>query len=125
MLIDISEVIFKGGNGGNGKVSFRKHMKGPDGGNGGDGGNLYVVAVSDLKLLNQFSRETEFSAEKGVPGGSNNRSGRNGHNLEIFLPVGTSIIDKKTNREIYDLKRENECILLCRGGVGGLGNWEF
>jgi GTP-binding protein len=66
MLIDIAEVTFKGGNGGNGKVSFRKHMKGPDGGNGGDGGNLYVVAKPDLKLLNQFSRETIFSAENGI-----------------------------------------------------------
>lgn len=125
MLIDIAEVIFKGGNGGGGKVSFRKHMKGPDGGNAGNGGNLYVIAVSDLKLLNQFSREVEFSAEKGIPGGSNQRSGKNGADLTIYLPVGTSIIDKKTNQEIYDLQKEDEKILICRGGRGGLGNWEF
>jgi GTPase len=89
MLIDIAEVIFKGGNGGYGKVSFRKHMKGPDGGNGGRGGNLYVLAKPDLKLLNQFTRENIFSAAKGIPGMSNQKSGKNGDDLEITLPVGT------------------------------------
>ncbi len=125
MLIDTAEVIFKGGNGGNGKVSFRKHKKGPDGGNGGDGGNLYVLAVSDLKLLNQFTRENAFFAENGIPGASNQKSGRNGEDLEIKLPVGTSIIDKESCKEIFDLAKEGERILVCNGGKGGLGNWEF
>jgi len=125
MLIDIAEVTFKGGNGGHGKVSFRKHMKGPDGGNGGDGGNFYVVAKPDLRLLNQFTRETIFSAENGIPGGSNQRHGKNGNDLEIELPTGTSIIDKKSGREIYDLTKEGQRILICKGGEGGLGNWEF
>jgi len=125
MLIDTANVIFKGGDGGNGKVSFRKNMKGPDGGNGGDGGNLFVVAKSDLKLLNQFTREDTFSAEKGIPGGSNQRHGKNGSDLEIYLPVGTSIIERETNRELYDLTEEGQRILICKGGKGGLGNWEF
>lgn len=125
MLIDTANVIFKGGNGGNGKVSFRKHMKGPDGGNGGRGGNLYVLAISDLKLLNQFTRENTFAAENGVSGESNQKSGRGGEDLEIKLPVGTSIIDKLSGQEIYDLTKENERILICKGGQGGLGNWEF
>jgi GTP-binding protein len=125
MLIDIAEVTFKGGNGGGGKVSFRKNKKGPDGGNGGCGGNLYVIAKSDLKLLNQFTRENIFSAGKGIPGMSNQKSGKNGDNLEIILPVGTSIIDKKSAKEIYDLNKEGERVLICKGGNGGLGNWEF
>jgi GTP-binding protein len=125
MLIDIAEVIFKGGDGGGGKVSFRKHMKGPDGGNGGNGGALYVLAKNDLKLLNQFTRENTFSAEKGIPGASNQKSGRNGEDLEIVLPVGTSIIDKQSGHEIYDLTKEGERVLVCKGGKGGLGNWEF
>ena len=125
MLIDIAEVIFKGGDGGGGKVSFRKHMKGPDGGNGGRGGNLYVLAKPDLKLLYQFSREDLYSAGNGISGGSNQRSGKNGDDIEIFLPVGTSIIDNKSGKEIYDLNKADERILLCKGGHGGLGNWEF
>lgn len=125
MLIDIAEVIFKGGDGGGGKISFRKHMKGPNGGNGGNGGNLFVIAKNDLKLLNQFTRENTFTAKKGVSGGSNQKSGKNSANLEIVLPVGTSIIDKKSGLEIYDLTKEGERILICKGGRGGLGNWEF
>lgn len=125
MLIDRVEVTFKGGNGGNGKVSFRKNMKGPDGGNAGDGGNLYVVGKSDLTLLNQFSRETEFAAENGQHGESNNRSGRKGENLVICLPVGTSLIEAGTGITIAELDTVDEEILLCRGGKGGLGNWEF
>lgn len=125
MLIDIAEVIFKGGDGGSGKVSFRKNKKGPDGGNGGCGGNLYVIAKSDLKLLNQFTQENIFSAGKGIPGMSNQKSGKNGEDIEIFLPVGTSIVDKNSGREIFDLTKEDERILICKGGNGGLGNWEF
>src|SRR5512146_2112208 len=63
MLKDSAEITLIAGAGGNGKTSYRKHMKGPDGGNGGDGGNVYVVAKTDLNLLNQFSRVTKFLAE--------------------------------------------------------------
>jgi GTP-binding protein len=125
MLVDTAEVIFKAGDGGNGKSSFRKHMKGPDGGNGGNGGSLYVVAKNDLRLLNQFSRVTFFAAEDGEPGGTNRRSGKAGEDLIIYLPLGTSITDKKTGKEIYDLNKLDEKILIERGGKGGLGNWEF
>ena len=125
MLIDTAEVIFKAGDGGNGKVSFRKNMKGPDGGNGGKGGDFYVLAKSDLKLLNQFSRETLFAAENGIPGAANGRTGRDGEDFTIFLPVGTSIIDKKTGRELFDLDSPGEKVLIARGGIGGRGNWEF
>jgi GTP-binding protein len=125
MLIDKVEVIFKAGDGGNGKVSFRKNMKGPDGGNGGKGGDLYVIAKNDSKLLNQFSRENIFASEKGGHGGDNQKSGKNGQDLTIYLPIGTSIIEIKTGRALFDLDKEGERVLLCRGGRGGLGNWEF
>jgi GTP-binding protein len=125
MLIDYVEVKFKSGDGGHGKTSFRKNMKGPDGGNGGDGGNVIVIAKNDLKLLNQFSRVTDFFAEKGVSGGTNRRMGRKGEDIIIYLPVGTSIIDKKSGREICDLINIDQKVILCKGGKGGLGNWEF
>jgi GTPase len=125
MLIDRVEVVFKAGDGGGGKSSFRRNQKGPDGGNGGRGGDVYVVAKPDLKLLNQFSRKILFAAENGVPGGTNQRTGADGKDLEIELPVGTSIIDKKTGQELYDLKYLNERVLLAKGGKGGRGNWEF
>lgn len=125
MLIDKAEVTFKGGDGGNGKVSFRKNRKGPDGGNGGDGGNVYVIGANNLKLLNQFSRQDFFAAEDGIPGGSNQRSGRAGEDITISLPVGTSIIDKRTGHEIFEITKLEDRFLIAKGGKGGLGNWEF
>ena len=125
MFIDIVDVTFKAGDGGAGKSSFRKNKKGPDGGNGGMGGNVYVVAVADPKLLNQFSQETEFSAENGKAGAENGKTGKSGEDIEIKLPVGTSLIDKKTGATICELNEPNQRVLICKGGKGGLGNQEF
>jgi GTP-binding protein len=126
MLVDTAEVIFKGGHGGSGVTSFgKKEHSGPDGGNGGQGGDLYVVATSDLTLLNQFSRKTLFIAGNGEHGGKNKMSGLNGRDLEVFLPFGTSIIDKETGGTIYELDKVGDRKLICRGGLGGKGNWEF
>lgn len=126
MLIDTAEVVFKGGHGGSGITSFGKQEhSGPDGGNGGRGGDFYVVATSDLTLLNQFSRKTLFIAGSGKHGGKNRMSGLNGKDLEVYLPFGTSIIDKETGRTIYELDKIGDRLLLCRGGLGGRGNWEF
>lgn len=125
MLIDIAEVMFKAGDGGKGKLSFRKNKKGPDGGNGGRGGDFYVVAVPDPKLLNQFSRETKFFAENGSAGGENEKTGKSGQDITIDLPVGTSIINKITGVEIVDLDTANKKVLIAKGGRGGQGNAEF
>ncbi len=125
MLIDSVEVIFKGGDGGNGIVSFKKTGRGPDGGNGGKGGDLYLVGQSDLTLLNQFSRLPRLSGQNGEDGGRNNMTGRNGNDIEIFLPIGTSLIDKTTGLELLEIKTVGERILFAKGGKGGDGNWEF
>lgn len=125
MLIDEVEVNFKGGDGGNGKVSFGKMAKsGPDGGNGGDGGDLFVEASSDLTLLNQFSAKSNFQAEDGIPGGSDKMSGHNGSDIIIFVPTGTNIKDLDSGEE-WNLEKPHEKILLCKGGKGGKGNWVF
>lgn len=126
MLIDTAEVIFKGGHGGKGIVSFGKMARsGPDGGNGGRGGDLYVKAASDITLLNQFSRKTLFYAGNGFPGKRGKKTGLDGKDLEILLPVGTSVIGKETEETILELNQIGERILLCAGGKGGQGNWEF
>lgn len=126
MLIDHAEVTFSGGHGGAGLVSFGKMRKsGPDGGNGGDGGDVYVRAVSDLTLLNQFSAKQEFSGGNGFKGGQNKKTGKEGEDIEVLLPVGTSIVNKATGELIVELTEFNQKVLLCKGGKGGKGNWEF
>lgn len=125
MLIDEVEVIISGGDGGEGKVSFGKHAKsGPDGGNGGDGGDVYVIASSDLTLLKQFQSKPEVKAQDGGGGGIKKKSGKNGENLSLYLPVGSHLVDKKTNEE-FELKEIGKKLLLCKGGAGGIGNFEL
>ena len=125
MLIDEIGVTFKGGDGGNGKVSFGKMVKsGPDGGNGGDGGDLYLEAASDLTILNQFSVKDELQSQNGGAGNKNKMSGARGSDMIILVPVGTNIKDLNTKEE-WNLEKVHEGILLCRGGKGGKGNWEF
>lgn len=126
MLIDRAEIKVQGGHGGAGLVSFGKMTKsGPDGGNGGRGGDVYVTAVSDMTLLNQFSQQDFFFAGNGKPGGQNKMTGHGGEDLELLVPVGTRFIDKKTRKKIFEFLKVGQRELICKGGKGGRGNWEF
>lgn len=126
MLIDSADIVVKGGHGGAGKVSFGKMMgSGPDGGNGGDGGSVYFVASSDITLLNQFSQKKSFMADNGIPGDKKKMSGKNAKDLELTVPVGTTVIDKRTREVMFELKEVGERRLVAKGGKGGNGNWMF
>lgn len=125
MLIDEVEITLRGGKGGAGKVSFLPGLhSGPDGGNGGRGGDIYLTATTDLFALNQFSKSKEITADGGLPGQSNRKFGRNGKDTVINLPLGTEVIDKFTG-EKWVLDSLDQRILICEGGLGGLGNHEF
>lgn len=122
MLIDEVEITLKAGHGGAGKVSFGKGAKsGPDGGSGGRGGDLYAKAVSDIYALSEFSRVKVKVAEDGGPGRLAQQDGKDGEDLTVGLPAGTTLIDQETQEEI-ELKEVGQTVLVCRGGIGGLGN---
>lgn len=125
MLIDKAEVVFKAGSGGHGRVSFRRNNKGPDGGNGGRGGSVYVHAVNDIFLLSQFGQDAIVEADHGQPGGNNQKTGHAADDVIVNLPIGTSVIDKKTHSVVCELTKSDETILICKGGKGGKGNIEF
>jgi len=124
MLITEVNIIFKSGAGGNGRLSFYKNRKGPDGGNGGKGGDIYISATSDIYALSNLSKHSKIEAENGQGGMSNKKNGRNSEDLDIKLPIGTIVTDKKTN-SIFEIANKDTRFLLCRGGKGGLGNWEY
>lgn len=125
MLIDEVEITLRAGHGGPGKVSFLPGSRsGPDGGNGGRGGDIYLIVTTDLFALNQFSKSKEITAEGGLPGQSNRKFGRAGADTIIKLPVGTEVTDKFT-KEKWILDDFDQQILICKGGLGGLGNDEF
>lgn len=126
MFVDKIDIVAKGGDGGDGKISFGKlRRSGPDGGNGGDGGDLYFTGSSDLTLLNQFTSKKKVSAEDGKPGGRQKMTGASGDDLELKVPVGTLIFDKKLKKELADIREVGQKELICHGGEGGLGNYEF
>lgn len=123
MFIDEVEVTFIAGSGGNGKASFYPGYKsGPNGGNGGNGGHVYISVTSDLTALNQFSGIKTRSAQDGEPGRNYRKTGRNGEDITITLPLGTMLIDKNTN-EVIELDNINRKFLVCSGGLGGKGTY--
>ena len=118
MLIDTAEITIRGGYGGSGMA---KKPKGPDGGNGGNGGDVYLRCASNLYLLREFNEKVLFAAGNGGTGARNNKTGKEGEDIEILLPVGTSIYDKKTGELILELSKIDERVLICKGGKGGFG----
>ncbi len=124
MLITEINIEFQAGKGGDGKVSFYKSRKGPDGGNGGDGASIFVTATSDIYALSHLSQNTEIEAENGQDGMKNKKAGKGGADLEVKLPLGTVITDKNS-QEVFEVKDKICRFLLCQGGLGGKGNWEY
>ncbi len=125
MLVDEAEIIVRAGHGGAGKVSFYPGLtSGPDGGNGGRGGDVYIQATSDLTALRQFTTKRLIQAENGQPGGSNRQFGKDGADREIWVPLG-GILENPATKEIIEITQPDERMLICQGGLGGRGNFEF
>jgi GTP-binding protein len=126
------EVIFRGGRGGDGCVSFRREkyipFGGPDGGDGGDGGNVVVVASPNMVDLGLMRRKKEFVAGNGRRGSSWRKHGKRGENLAISVPVGTTVFTKTDSGQevlLADLSTRGQEVLVAKGGRGGLGNARF
>jgi len=128
MLVDELKIYAKAGKGGDGVVRWRsergKPKMGPAGGNGGKGGNVYIRAVRDINILSSYKNKKEFIAENGGDGMKNSMEGKDGEDLIIDLPIGSTITDLKDEKKIT-LLEENEQILILKGGHGGLGNERF
>ncbi len=127
-FIDDLTIHIKAGNGGNGVVRWLhergKEMAGPSGGNGGNGGDVYILAVRDLGILEKYRNIKDIVSDRGGDGMKNSMYGRNGDDLVIELPVGSVVTDSRTKRK-YNLINDGEKILILKGGRGGLGNEHF
>ena len=129
MFVDIAKIVIRAGNGGSGRVSFRREKYAPDGGpDGGDGGRgASVVAIVDegMRTLMDFRYKTKYVAEAGEDGGKKNMSGKSAEDLIIKVPQGTIIRDLQTGKVIADLKDIGQRVILAQGGRGGRGNQHF
>ena len=128
-FLDLAKVYIRSGAGGNGCVSFRREkyieFGGPDGGDGGDGGSVWVEAVDGLNTLIDFRYQQHFFADNGRPGMGRQRTGADGKDIVLRVPVGTEILDEDQETLIADLTEVGERVLLAKGGNGGWGNLHF
>lgn len=129
IYVDRAKLIAKAGNGGNGCVSFHREKfvqnGGPDGGDGGKGGDIILYADQNMHTLLDFRFKTKYIAENGENGSSRNRTGKDGENLIIKVPVGTLLIQKSTGKIIADMNKAGLTRTILRGGRGGFGNAKF
>jgi GTP-binding protein len=129
MFVDRVTIFVKGGDGGNGCVSFRKEKYvpkgGPNGGDGGDGGSVILRAVDGVTNLAHLSSQRHWSADRGEHGTGSDCTGRRGKDLSIDVPVGTIVVDRDRGHVLRDLKTAGEWVAVARGGRGGHGNAFF
>jgi GTP-binding protein len=128
-FVDRVEIFVKGGNGGDGCLSFRREKYvprgGPDGGNGGRGGNVILRASASANNLADLSFRRHWEAERGEHGMSKNMTGADGKDLVILLPPGTIVRDREHGFIIKDLTEVGTEVVIARGGKGGKGNLAF
>jgi GTP-binding protein len=129
MFIDEAKIRVKAGDGGNGCVAFRREKYvprgGPSGGDGGKGGDIYMESSERHNTLVHFRFNPEYKAQRGRHGEGANKSGREGEDIVLKVPVGTIVHDDDTGQKIHDFSHADERIIVARGGRGGRGNAQF
>lgn len=131
-MVDEVMIGVKAGDGGNGKVSFRREKfvprGGPDGGDGGNGGSIGVESDANLATLQHFASRQRFVAENGGDGGGARKTGKNGSDIVLRVPVGTVVelqIGSAALQLLADLDKPGMRVWVVRGGRGGQGNSFF
>lgn len=128
MFVDLATILVKAGDGGNGKVSFRREKYvpkgGPDGGDGGRGGSVIAVADPNVHTLMDFRHQHHWKAKRGEDGGGKNMTGADGDDLLIRVPPGTIIRDDASDEVLADLGFGEQAVVAAGGG-GGKGNDRF
>ena len=128
-FVDQVRITAKAGNGGNGSASFHREKYvqngGPDGGDGGRGGHIILRANPQFWTLIHLKYRKHIHAEDGEKGGSDLRTGKNGDDIYLDVPIGTVAKNAETDEVLFEMMEAGEERILCRGGRGGLGNNNF
>ena len=128
-FIDEVTIHVQAGNGGQGCASFRREKYipegGPDGGDGGDGGSVYLHATSAHNTLAHYQHRRKHRAEHGTPGAGRKRTGAQGSDIILPVPLGTTVYDLHTQELIGDLTQPDQKLCVAQGGSHGLGNIHF
>jgi len=129
VFIDRTKIRITGGHGGNGVTAFRREKfvprGGPSGGDGGRGGDVWIVADQSLNTLLHLRYNPLHVAGRGLHGEGSNRSGHNGADAIVRVPVGTQVFDPQRNELLFDFEEDGQRWRAARGGRGGFGNAHF
>jgi|SRR5581483_244309 len=129
MFIDEATIYVKAGDGGNGCLAFRREKfvprGGPSGGDGGKGGDVIMESSERHNTLVHFRFNPEYKAQRGRHGEGSNRTGREGEDVLLKVPVGTIVYDADTGEKVYDFSAPDQRVIIARGGRGGRGNARF
>ncbi len=129
MFIDEAKIRIKAGNGGNGCMAFRREKfvprGGPSGGDGGKGGDIIMESTQRHNTLIHFRFNPEHKADRGRHGEGSNCTGKDGLDMILQVPVGTSLYDEETGELVHDFEHPDERVIVARGGRGGRGNQHF
>ncbi|NNF99044.1 MAG: GTPase ObgE [Desulfobacteraceae bacterium] len=128
-FIDEVTLTVSSGNGGSGCVSFRRERfipkGGPDGGDGGKGGDIILRSTLQKRTLYHFQFKRQYKAEKGRNGGGSRKTGRNGKDIILDVPVGTLVKDADNGQILKDFTSPDDSYIIASGGIGGQGNSRF
>jgi GTP-binding protein len=128
-FVDYVKIFVTSGNGGKGSVHLHREKYitkgGPDGGDGGRGGHIILKGNSNYWTLYHLKFKRHFKAEHGGHGSKSRSTGADGQDVYIDVPLGTVIRNSNTNEVICEITNENQQEIVCKGGMGGRGNWHF
>jgi GTP-binding protein len=129
MFVDYAVIVAIAGTGGSGAEAFRREMGvprgGPSGGDGGRGGHVYLRGDRQLATLLDYQYQHMYRAERGEHGQGKSRTGRDGADLVLRVPVGTVIRDADSGELIGEIIEDGQDLLIAKGGRGGRGNEAF
>lgn len=126
---DYAKIYVTAGNGGSGMAHFRREKYvprgGPDGGDGGKGGDVILVGNEQLNTLLDLRYRKYVKAEHGKDGHTSRKTGKDGEDEILEVPLGTVVFDADTKERLGEITEHEETLLVAKGGDGGLGNWHF
>ena len=129
MFIDEAKIRVKAGDGGNGCLAFRREKfvprGGPSGGDGGKGGDVVMESSQRHNTLVHFRFNPEHKAERGHHGEGSNKTGRDGGDVVLKVPVGTIVYEDETGEKAFEFTEPDQRFVVARGGRGGRGNARF
>jgi len=128
-FVDYVKICCRSGKGGAGSKHFHRDRTtakgGPDGGDGGRGGHVILRGNKQIWTLLNLKYRKHVIAEHGDPGSANLKTGKNGKDEILEVPLGTVAKDAETGEFICEITSDGEEIVLLQGGKGGLGNNHF